>query len=213
MSAPALAAASALEFDPAISADSPARSERGAALARRAVAADPNSAEAQLADARAAFRKGQCARGGAIADRAVALNPYNPETIGLLGYMMSDCDNPRAEALLLTAITLDPDVPIFYRIGLVLEMIKRGDVAGAVAITETTRPPGEGMSSAYDLVRAVTDAARDDLPAARLEWARIARRSGRAADGPEAVLAQYIWVPMFRARLLGYLRERGVIEG
>lgn len=211
LSAPALAAASALELDPALGPDTPERRTRASDFARRAVAADPNSAEAQLADARAAFRAGQCTRGGGIADRAVALNPYNPETIGLLGYLLSNCDDPRAEPMLLTAIRLDPDVPVFYRVALVLEMIERGDVRGAIAISETTRPPGEGMTAPYALLGAMTDAARGDLAAARADWARIAARSGKVAEGPDAVLAQYLWVPMFRAKVLRYLRERRVV--
>lgn len=209
-SAVALAAASALQYDPSVTGATAEARALGAQLARRAVAADPNSAEAHIADMRVAIVGGQCRRGREIGARIAALNPWNAETIGLAGYMLFPCDYPEGEMLLRQAIALDPDVPVFYRIALALLLAERGDRAGAVAVASSARPPGRGMSAPYLLLRTVALTADGNTAAARAAWRDMAQRTG-VGDDADALLARYIWVPQLRARLIAYLRGNGVL--
>lgn len=208
-SAIALAAASALQYDPTITGSTQPARALGAQLARRAVAADPNSAEAHVADMRVAVIAGQCRRGREIGARVASLNPYNAETIGLAGYMLFACGYAESEKLIRQAIALDPDIPVFYRIALALMLAQRGDRAGAVSVTSSARPPGQGMSVPFLLLRTVALTADGNVAAARTVWADATRRSGGGGDG--ALLTRYIWVPRLRARLIAYLRANGVL--
>lgn len=211
LNAAALAAASFLEFDFTIGGGTPAAHERAAELARRAVTADPYSAEAQVADARAAYVAGRCRRGKDIANTAIALNPYNPEHLGLLGFLMFQCDDPDAATLLETARALDSEVPPFYTVAQLLTLIERGQVEEAIRIADTIRAPGRGMSAQYDLVRMIAFSARGDIAAAKRYWQRIVAVRKIETKDPDAILSQYFYSPRFRAKVVGYLTRSGAL--
>lgn len=213
MNATALAAGSYLEFDWAHGGGTPAAHARGADLARRAVAANPYSADAHAADARVAFVYGQCERGREITDRAIALNPFDPTLLGLLGYLSFQCGDPRAVDMLTTARALDPDLPSFYSIALILGLIEREDTAGAVRIAGTIRPPVRGASGPYLLARVIAEAAQDDLAGAKKAWETLLRIRKVKGTGADEVLAQYLYAPAFRAKVIGYLAQKSVVPG
>lgn len=212
MNANALAAASFLEFDFALGGGAPEAHARGAELARRAVAADPYNAEAQLADARAAFIAGQCMRGKAIADRAIRLNAYDPDILGLLGFLLYQCDDPAAGPLLETARTLDSDLPPFYTVAELLALIDMGKPDEAIRIADTVRAPGEGMSAQYELVRTIAEAARGDRAAAQRHWQRIVSLRAINTADPDRILSQYFYSPRFRAKVLRYLQQQRIVS-
>ncbi|MCJ8158332.1 hypothetical protein [Sphingomonas sp. LaA6.9] len=212
LNASALAAASFLEFDFAIGGGTPEAHRRGADLARRAVAADPYNADAQVADARAAFIAGQCGRGKDIANRAIALNQYDPDNLGLLGFLLFQCDDPEAETLLERARALDNELPPFYTVAQLLALIEKGRTDEALHIAETIRAPGEGMSGQYELVSVIAAAARGDPAAARQHWQRIVAVRKVKSEDPDAILSQYFYSPRFRAKVLRYFEQQGVTQ-
>ena len=212
MSAPVLAAASFLEFDFASGGGTPEAHRRGADLARRAVEADPYNADAQVADARAAYIAGQCGRGKDIATRAIALNRYNPDNLGLLGFLMFQCDDPDAEPLLESARALDNELPPFYTVAQLLALIERGRIDEALRIAETIRAPGEGMSGQYELVSVIAEASRGNPAAARRHWQRIVAARKVRSENPDAILSQYFYSPRFRAKVLRYLEQHGITQ-
>lgn len=211
MNAPALAAASFLAFDPAGGGGKPQDRVRAADLARRAVAADPYSAEAHVADARVAIVAGQCRRGTESADRALALNPYTPEVMGLIGFLLYQCGDPRAETMLRNAMTLDPDLPAFYSIALVLSLIEHGKIAEALDVADSLRPPGPGMAGQYAITQMIARTARGDRAGAIAQWPRIVAASGRADGPPDQVLGRFLFSHGFRAKLIAYLASKGAL--
>ncbi|MBB5684243.1 tetratricopeptide repeat protein [Sphingobium boeckii] len=207
--ASALAAASFLAFDPQNALrDGPARA---AELARRAVAADPYSAEAHVADARVAFIAGQCRRGTESANRAITLNPYAPEVMGLLGFLLYQCDDPRAGALMSTAQSLDPDMPTFYHIALILSLLEHGKKEEALMVADRMRPPGPGMAGQYALSQTIASAARGDMPEAQRQWQAVITASGRNDGTPDSVIGRFMFSPKLRAKVIAYLAPKGVI--
>ncbi|RJF94113.1 hypothetical protein [Sphingomonas cavernae] len=211
MNASVLAAASFLEFDFTLGGGTPEAHQRGTELARRAVATDPYNADAQVADARAAFIAGQCRRGKDIGARAIALNRFNPDNLGLLGFLLFQCDDPEAEPLLESARALDNELPPFYTVAQLLALIEQGRNEDAVRIADTIRPPGQGMSGQYELVRVIAEAARGNIDASRRHWQRVVSIRKIKSDAPDSILSQYFYSPRFRAKVLRYLEQQGIV--
>lgn len=209
MQATALAAASFLSVDPALTKQSADDVARAVDYARRAVAANPYSAEAQAADARVALMAGHCVRGQDLSRRALNLNPFNPELRGLVGYMLFACGDPSSVDLLRTAIAEDPDVPTFYSVALFLALMQNKDVPGALHVADTIRPPGTGMSGQYEVVQTLASAARGDIDGARKHWIKAHRALPSDAD-PDRVLRQYFYLQPIRQHILSYLRGSGI---
>lgn len=211
LSAPALAAASFLAYDPSVGGGEDAA--RGMELARRAVNADPNSADAHAADGRAALIAGQCVRGEATARRAVRLNPYNAEIAGLMGFLLFQCHSAEAAPMLQRAMALDPDIPSFYSAALMLTLLEQGKTQEAVLVADTLRPPGEGMRGQYAITQMIAASARGDVETARRHWAEAAQVSGAPADQPDRVLSRYFFSPAFRAKVIAYLAGAKILPG
>jgi hypothetical protein len=208
----ALAAASFVALDPQLAAAHAPGLAEAADLARRAVAADPNSAEAQTADARVAVLNGQCVRGRELGLRAVTLNPYSPELGGMIGYLLIACNNAEGTALLQRAMAEDPDVPTFYGAALILALVEQGDTESAVHVADMIRPPGPGMSGQYEVTQTFAAAARGDATAARGHWAK-ARLAAQLPNGSvDAVLARYFYITGMRARMADFLKRSGAIQ-
>ena len=210
--AAALAASSFLALDPSSGGGTPGAEARAADFARRAVTADPYSAEAHVAEARVALIAGQCRRGTRSADRALALNSYSPELTGILGVLLTECDDPRAETLLRNAQALDPDSPTFYGVALTMLLLERGDLPEAMALAEGLRPPGRGMAGSYALIQTLLRAGRGDAAGAKAQWRTVAAVSGAGERAtPERILRTYVFVPRLRERILTWLAGHGVI--
>ncbi|MGV3478364.1 MAG: tetratricopeptide repeat protein [Sphingobium sp.] len=208
----ALAAATFISLDPTISGGANGLA-RSADYARRAVAANSKSAEAQIADARVAMMHGQCVRGRDLGLRGISLNPYNPELAGMVGYLLISCNDPEGPPLLQRAIAEDPDVPAFYGAALILALVEQGDTATALHVADTIRPPGAGMYGQYEVTQTFAQAARGNIPAAREHWAKASQNARQSADQVNAVLSRYFYVESLRTRMVAYLRRTGVIAG
>jgi hypothetical protein len=209
----ALAAATFLSLDPTIGGGGPEGIARAADYARRAVASDPTSAEAQVADARVAMMNDQCVRGTDLGRRAIALNPYNPELAGMVGYLLIGCGDAEAPAMLQRAIAEDPDVPAFYGAALILALIERGDKDAALRVADTIRPPGAGMHGQYEITQTIAAAARGNVAAARAHWEKASKVANKPSSEVDAVLSRYFYIETFRARMAAYLQQTGVIAG
>ncbi len=207
----ALAAAAFMSLDPSIGGGGANGLARAADYARRAVAANSKSAEAQIADVRVAIMNGQCARGRDLGQRAVALNPYNPELAGLVGYVLVACDDAGGVPLLQRALAEDPDVPAFYGAALILALVERGDTDDALHVADTIRPPGAGMSGQYEVIQAFAQAARGNVTAARTHWAKASQMARKPGNAVDAVLSRYFYVPSLRTRMAAYLQKTGVV--
>lgn len=206
-----LAAASFLEYDYAVGRGTPAAHARGAELARRAVEANAYSAEAHLADARAAMIGGECVRGREIARRVVELNPYSAENIGLLGFLLYQCGDPEGLVLLKEARSLNSELPTFYFVAEMLALVESGHRDEALQLSQRIRRPGGGMAAQYDIVRTIASAARGDIPDARKYWERVARKSGTSPAAADETLRPYFFGKEFRGQLAAYLRRTGVL--
>lgn len=206
-----LAAASFLEYDYAVGRGSPAAHARGAELARRAVQANAYSAEAHLADARAAMIGGECVRGREIARRVVDLNPYSAENIGLLGFLLYQCGDPEGLVLLREARSLNNELPTFYFVAEMLALVESGHRDEALHLAQRIRRPGGGMAAQYDIVRTIASAAQGDIPHARKYWERVARKSGTSPAAADETLRPYFFGKEFRGQLTAYLRKTSVV--
>lgn len=206
-----LAVASFLEYDYSITRGNADAYARGAEYARRAVMANPYSAEALMADARAAIIAGECTRGRDISDRVVQLNPYSAENIGLMGFLLYECGDQRALQLLREARELDMELPTFYFAAEMMALIEIGRTEEAVRLADSIRRPGNGMSAQYEVIRTLANAAKGDVQAARRHWENVARDSGASSSTADDVLRPYFFTPGFRQQLVAYLNRSGVV--
>lgn len=193
-----LAAASFLLINPVDGPVSDAARTRAMALARRASAADPYSPAAVVAEARIAFMEGNCVRGGTLAERAVKLDGYDPETLGLIGMLMVQCDQPRALTLLRAARALDPELTTFYMSALVLLELDAGRADEAVAIADGMRPPGPGMIRQYLVAQTLGSIAKGNTARARTLWQQLVQRTPQPRATVDAVLSHSYLSPEFR---------------
>jgi tetratricopeptide (TPR) repeat protein len=210
--AEALAAASFLLINPVDGPVSDAARGRAMALARRASAADPYSPVAVVAEARLAFMDGNCVRGQALAERAVKLDSYDPETLGLIGMLMVQCDKPRALALLQSARALDPELTTFYMSALVLLELDAGRADEAAAIADGMRPPGPGMMRQYLVAQTLGSIAQGDDARARALWQQLVERTPPPRDTVDAVLSRSYLAPEFRLLIAKRLGQAGIVD-
>lgn len=210
--AEALAAASFLLINPVDGPVSDAARDRAMALARRASAANPYSPLAVIAEARLAFIGRNCVRGQALAERAVNLDSYDPETLGLAGMMMVQCDQPRALTLLRAARALDPELTTFYLSALVLLELDAGRADEAAAIAEGMRPPGPGMMRQYLVAQTLGSIAEGNDARARALWRQLVARSPHPRDTVDAILRRSYLAPEFRMLLARRLALAGIAD-
>lgn len=210
--AEALAAASFLQINPVDGPVSDAAQDRAMTLARRASAADPYSPVAVVAEARLAFMDGNCVRGQALAERAVKLDSYDPETLGLIGMLMVQCDKPRALALLQSARALDPELTTFFMSALVLLELDAGRADEAAAIADGMRPPGPGMIRQYLVAQTLGSIAQGDDARARALWQQLVARTPRPRDTVDAVLSRSYLAPEFRLLIAKRLAQAGIVD-
>jgi hypothetical protein len=207
-----LAAASFLLINPVDGPVSDAARNRAMALARRASAADPYSPAAVVAEARIAFMEGNCVRGQALAERAVKLDGYDPETLGLIGMLMVQCDQPRALTLLQTARALDPELTTFYMSALVLLELDAGRADEAVAIADGMRPPGPGMIRQYLVAQTLGSIAKGDTARARTLWQQLVQRTPQPRATVDAVLSHSYLSPEFRRLVAKRLSSADIVD-
>jgi hypothetical protein len=207
-----LAAASFLLINPVDGPVSDTARNRAMALARRASAADPYSPAAVVAEARIAFMEGNCVRGQALAERAVKLDGYDPETLGLIGMLMVQCDQPRALTLLQTARALDPELTTFYMSALVLLELDAGRADEAVTIADGMRPPGPGMIRQYLVAQTLGSIAKGDTARARTLWQQLVQRTPQPRATVDAVLSHSYLSPEFRRLVAKRLATANIVD-
>ncbi|RVT41748.1 hypothetical protein [Sphingobium algorifonticola] len=180
-------------------------------LARRAVDADPYSAEAAMAMAVAAYANEMCDLGRASAMRALDRNPYNSHAHAQTGLFLFQCGDPDYVETLERAWRLDSGLPAITAMPLLVSMGDRGDGAAALRFARSL-PVAEGYRRpGYELTMAVAHAAAGDRTAARASWAAAMRAIRVTADTPpDAVLRRIVLTPQLASRTEAYLRARGV---
>lgn len=213
----ALAAKSMLVIDPVLyrftkvaPSDLP---QRSLALATRAAAADPYSAFAQLAVARAAQFAATCGMSTRASRRAIALDPYDPDLAGIAGILLLNCDDPGAEALLRRAFSLDSDPPPNIQTSLIFILLDRGDIAGARRMADALPPPTAAIRPISELTRAVVAARAGDAAQARATWRVLERIDPQTAANPSSLFERWMLPERFRAQSLAALAGAGIVPG
>lgn len=192
--------------------------ERGEAIRRRsltmaqdAVARDPYSFDAQMALARASYFAGLCERGRVTALRGLELNPYDASSQAVTGVSMFQCGDPEYEHHLGEARRLDPSLPAFVSLPIIIQMADRGEEREALKLARSL-PIGEGRwRPSYDLTMAVAKAGTGDIEGARAHWRNAARQTGAGNDRPADVLSRIIMAPPLADRVEAVLRQKGVL--
>lgn len=180
-------------------------------LARRAVDADPYSADAAMAMAVAAYANEMCDLGRASAMRALDRNPYNSYAHAQTGLFLFQCGDPDYAKPLERAWMLDSALPAITAMPLLVSMGNRGEGAAALRFARSL-PVGEGYRRpGYDLTMTVAYAAAGDRASARNSWAAATRAIRADADTPpQMVLRRIVLTPQLASRTEAYLRARGV---
>ncbi|AUW56749.1 hypothetical protein C1T17_00280 [Sphingobium sp. SCG-1] len=182
-------------------------------LARRAMDADPYSADASMAMALAAYINNMCDLGNASATEALDRNPYDGYAYARAGLYMFQCGDAGYEATLRRAWELDNTLPAVTAMPMVIGMSERGE--GEAALRFALRiPVAEGFRKApYELTMAAAYAAADDIEAARRHWAQAARAAAAPPNAPPAVvLKRILMLPRLTERTERYLRSRGLFR-
>lgn len=215
---PALAAASMLAMDEelypqafklGVDARHSAR-VRSWMLARRAAIADPFSALANQALARASLFTQSCAAVVRSGTRAAALNPYDPTILSNVGIYLLDCGDRRGEAFARRAVLLDPNSPNYHGIFVYLA-VDRGDGRAARAAAAQMERPTPISRAFYHLTVAIALAADGDTAGARRGWERLKRIDPETARDPEAMLRRLQLAPRIRAKSMAVLAKAGLV--
>lgn len=183
----------------------------GIALARRAVAADPYSAVAQMALARTLSIGGNCGAAVRAGRRAIALDPNNPDLYAALGNLLVRCGDPGAEAMIRRALALDPSPPPSVYGPLVLLALERGDWAAARAAAAEMPPWPNATRPLPDIILAAVATAEGNRVKARRIWAGIEASNPAVARDPDKAFREWGLADRYRLKLLDYLRSAGLI--
>lgn len=180
-------------------------------LARQAIDANPHSAEAAMAMALAAYANGMCELGRANALRALERNPFDSLAYAQTGLFMYQCGDKDYEETLKRAWLLDPSLPAFMAMPILVSMGNRGEGEAALRFALSLPMGQEYRKPAYDVTLAVAYAAAGDRAMARTKWQSAARAVNAAPDAaPDAVLQKIVLTPQLADRMVRYLRDRGV---
>lgn len=196
-------------FNPSPPADLP---QRSLSLATRATVADPYSAFAQLALARASQFAATCGLTVRAARRAIALDPYDPDLAGLAGILLLNCADPGGEALLRRAIALEPDAPANIQVSLMYTVLARGDVAGAQRILDALPPPPRTWRPTVELARTVVAAQAGDYARARAIWTALEKIDPETAANPGTLFERWMLPENFRRQSFAALTKAGIMK-
>jgi hypothetical protein len=181
-------------------------------LARQSIDADPKEAYAHFAMARIQFVSGNCSSGQQHSTHAVEANPFDPVILAVLGNFAAICGYPDGLVMLDKALAFRSPGESHARLSLILASIwqKRFDQL------KTLREDGEqatGTSAAYHyLCETLIAAALDDTAAARVNWQKFRASPHKNSASDDAMLESVIMSADIRARILGFLEQKGVIS-
>jgi hypothetical protein len=192
--------------------DQKERIVRAMDLARQSIDADPKEAYAHFAMARIQFVSGNCSSGQQHSTHAVEANPFDPVILAVLGNFAAICGYPDGLVMLDKALAFRSPGESHARLSLILASIwqKRFDQL------KTLREDGEqatGTSAAYHyLCETLIAAALDDTAAARVNWQKFRASPHKNSASDDAMLESVIMSADIRARILGFLQQKGVIS-
>lgn len=180
-------------------------------LARRAVAADPYSAFAHLALARAAVATQNCGVALRAVRRAVTLNPNDADLIGIAGMIMSRCESGDAERYLREALALDPDTPPGFLGALIMLKLDQGHIAEANRLMDDMPVGTAPMNRAYQLMlRMVLSAFNNDTAQAQAQWRQLASRNPEIASDLDTALTRWMPTDRFHQRMIDTLARQNI---
>lgn len=185
--------------------------QRSLSLATRATAADPYSAFAQLALARASQFAATCGLTVRAARRAVTLDPFDPDLAGITGILLLNCNDQGAEPLLRRAIALDSDAPANIQVSLIYILLDRGDIAGARQMIDAMPPPSSSVRSIIEVTRAVVAARAGDGRGAHAAWSTLRRIDPQTAADPNSIFERWMLPTRYRAQSFAALSRFGII--
>lgn len=180
-------------------------------LARRAMDADPYSADASMAMAMAAYLNDMCDLGNASATEALERNPYDGYAYARAGLYMFQCGDRGYEDKLRRAWELDNTLPAVTAMPIIIGMSERGEGEGALRFALRI-PVAEGYRKAsYELTMAVAYAAANNRDAARNHWALAAAATTVPPQaGPAAILKRILMLPRLAERTERFLQRQGL---
>ncbi len=194
--------------------EGPARKDRvvrAMDLARQSINADPKEAYAHFAMARIHFVTGNCPMGRQHSVHALEANPFDPVILAVLGNFTAMCGYKEGFVMLDKAYAFRSAGESHARLSLILAVIwqKRFD---RLKMLREDGEQASGTSAAYHyLCETLIAAALDDTDAARVNWQKFRASPHASSASDDAMLTSVIMSPQIRARILGFLKQKGVI--
>lgn len=181
------------------------------AFAAQSIASDPEEAYAHFAEARLKYLLGDCAAGNAHTLHALQANPYDPAILAVLGNFSTECGLPEGEEIAQRAFELRTPGETFSRLSLILASIRDNDRERLISLSSSTNE-GTAFSPAYFHLCETLIAAGIDRPdVAKTHWKKFAEISGNGKSANE-MLAQVVISQRIRDRILGFLRQKAVLN-
>lgn len=150
----------------------------GQRQARRALALDPYSPQAQIASAAASVIDGNCLSARVQGMQAVELNPYEAEYQARLGMLLFQCSQPGYERYLTNARRLYPALPAFYSMPVIAAMLERGEKQEALRLALSQTPPAYMDTPFYPITMAIAYAGVGEKARADHYWKQALKAGG-----------------------------------
>lgn len=181
-------------------------------LAARAYAAEPASAQAIFAQARASFYTNDCGPTVAFAARASAVNAYDADMTARLGAYLAICgETLEGERLLRRSIALDDGFPAVATISLALILAEKGAAEEALKIL-TNLSQEERAEGRFVAIYAMALARAGQIAEARQQWQRLIALAGMDENArAETVLRRFTLSDLVVQREVAGLRLAGVV--
>jgi TolB-like protein/predicted TPR repeat methyltransferase len=144
---------------------SPDSLDRALEAVRQALQLDPDNAFGTLILAEVYYFRQNLGAFRAAAEKAIRLNPYDSDSMAMIGILLSyGGEWERGAELAERAMSLNPNHPGWYRMGIVFDQLRRGDYEAALATAQRVDLP---LYFTDPLVRALAHAYLGQLPEAR----------------------------------------------
>jgi hypothetical protein len=182
----------------------------GLALARQAVAADPNDGWANFAMARLSFAARDCRSTIVYTQRTMAANPNSPVFPAVLASLTPECKYPGAVDILDQALLTQNPLYIRSRLILVQAAIFNKQPQKIALIKDSELPETNVQKRYYYATETFIAASKGETDEANRNWRLFNSVSDPDAATSDARLSSIIIIPTLRDHALDYLREAGV---